>query len=187
MLVGISVPLPDWSPGDWGQILGAVFTAIAALAAWATVASAARDRRRAAWPSLHVELLMDMPNQEVRLTVLNYGGPAREVRVLGTIGDFGIAGFVPPSTYWRPGEWRVLKVSMPIVKVDEIQLFVEGRDMAKRYVFVTTYGGKSYRWSLKKAEKMSVLDEWKELFPGLPDPLSVPHAPMDLELLERKQ
>jgi hypothetical protein len=54
---------------------------------------------------------------------------------------------------------------------EESAIFVEGRDMAKRHLFVTTYRGATYRWSLWKAKKLSAEKQWKRLFPGTPSPV----------------
>src|SRR4051812_36658917 len=107
----------SWAAGDWGQILSALFTAVAALAAWASVFRVEHDRRLGTIPDLHVEVLLDVDAQEVRLTVVNHGGPAREVKVMGVIGDFGVYGLFPPSSYWQAGERRTVKVSMPPLRV----------------------------------------------------------------------
>lgn len=175
-----------WSAGDWAQVLSAVFTALAAFAAWASVFRVERDRRRRGWPDPHVELLVDLRDQEVRLTVVNHGGPAREVSVFGVLGDYGFAGLVPPGSYWQPGERRVLRISMPPVTDAEVaRVFVEARDMAKKYLFVGTHGGASHRWPLRKAKKLSAAKEWEKLFPGFPGPLDVRYTPMNLEVIER--
>jgi hypothetical protein len=50
----LGLKLPSWSAADWGQVLSALFTAIAAFAAWVTVFRFERDRRRSSWPDLHV-------------------------------------------------------------------------------------------------------------------------------------
>jgi hypothetical protein len=180
--------LPDLSgleAADWAQVAAAFFTAIAAGAAWASVWRAEADRRRARVPDLHVELLVDMEAEEVRLTIANYGGPAREVRVYGVLGDFGFGGYVPPTTYWRAGESRTVKVAMPPVRVEESHVFVEGRDMAKRRLVIGTVGGATYDWPLRKAKKLSAEKEWQKLFPGVPGPLDVKYTPMNISVIAR--
>lgn len=184
-MLPFAIDFSGWGPGDWGQVIGALFTALAAFAALGTVVRVELDRRRQTWPGLQVEVIVDMPKQETRLTVINYGGPAREVRVMGTMGDFGFAGSLAPSTYWQPGERRTFQVAVPPMRLDKVQIFVEGRDMGKRHLFVTTFGGATYRWPLRKAKKLSAELEWRRLFPGTPGPLDVKHSPMNMELIER--
>jgi hypothetical protein len=177
----------SWTPGDWGQVLSALFTAVAALAAWATVVRAGRDRRRSSWPDLHVEVIVDIPGNEVRLTIVNYGGPAREVRVWGVVGDFGFGGNTEPSTFWQPGERRTFHLHVPPEAMpEESAIFVEGRDMAKRHLFITTYGGATYRWPLRKAKKLSAAKEWEQLFPNSPGPHEVKYKMVRVELIERE-
>jgi hypothetical protein len=91
---------------DWAQVGSAFFTALTALAAFAAVVRVERDRWRQTLPDLYMEVLTDVPNDQMRVTIVNHGGPAREVRVMGTIGTFGFYGITPPMTYWRPGESR---------------------------------------------------------------------------------
>jgi hypothetical protein len=182
----LGIDFPSWSAAEWAQVTSALFTALAALAAWAAVFRIARDRRRSSWPDLHVELIVDKRRDEVRLTVVNYGGPAREVRVWGIFGDFGFGGYLEPSTYWQPGERRTFHLQVPPMRLEEVPIFVEGRDMAKRYLFVGTYGGATYRWPLRKATKLSAEAEWKKLFPDTPSPAEARHTPMDIELIERE-
>ncbi len=131
-------------------------------------------------PELHIEVLAHMPNQEMRLKVINYGGAAREVRVMGVIGSFGFFGLIPPSSYWRSGESRTVVLPMPVVTDDDVKAFVEGRDMGKRWLLVGTVGGASYRWPLRKAKKLSAERTWHRLFPNTPTPLDVAHSPVDL-------
>jgi hypothetical protein len=69
---------------------------------------------------------------------------------------------------------------------EKSNILVEGRDMAKRYVFVTTYGGATYRWPLRTAKKLSAEKEWARRFPDSPSPLDVQHGPMRVELIERE-
>lgn len=170
---------------DWAQIASATFTALTAFAALATVLRVERDRWRQTMPALHIEAVADVPNQQMRLTVINHGGPAREVRVLGTIGDFGFAGSTPPSTYWKSGEVRTYSISMALTTDQEVLAFVEARDLAKKRLLIRTAGGYEQNLSLRKARKLSAEREWHLLFPGKPLPLDVPYAPMKLELLDR--
>lgn len=133
-----------------------------------------------------MEVVTDVPNHQMRMTVVNQGGPAREVRVMATIGDFGFFGLLPPTTYWRSGESRVFELSMPLVADQDVKGFVEGRDLAKRQLILGTPGGASYRWPLRKAKRLSAGKEWGRLYPGEPTPLDVPHGPMAIKLLERE-
>jgi hypothetical protein len=182
----LGLKLPSWSAADWGQVLSALFTAIAAFAAWVTVFRFERDRRRSSWPDLHVEYIVDIPGEQVRLTVINYGGPAREVRVFGLVADFGFLGYLEPSTYWQPGERRTFRVHMPPSRTEKAEVMVEGRDMKKRYVFVATWGGATYRWRQRPWRKLSAQIIWQRLFPDSPIPLDAKHTPMRVELLERE-
>lgn len=137
-------------------------------------------------PDMHLEVLVDLVAQEVRLVIVNHGGPAREVRVMGVLGDFGWAGIVPPTSYWQPGEERTVVVSMPPITADTNHAFVEARDLGKRHVLVATTGGATYRWPLRKAKTLSAQKAWERLFPGIPGPLDVPHTPMHMDTVERR-
>lgn len=173
------------SAGDWAQVAAAVFTALTALAAFASVYRVERDRWRKGIPEFHIELLADGPNKEMRLTVANLGGPARDARVAGTLGDFGWFTPTPPSGYWRTGEARTYKVSMPVITDREARAIVEARDLRMRQLVIATVGGATYRWPLRQAKKLSLSKEWQQLFPGTPTPLDVPYTPMSVELIER--
>ena len=119
------------------------------------------------------------------MTVANLGGAAREVRVMETLGEYGWFMPTPPTTYWRPGESRTYRLSMPLITNAVSNAFVEGRDLGKKQLVVTTAGGATYRWPLRKAEKLSASKEWERLFPDAPMPLDVPYAPIAVELVER--
>lgn len=167
------------------QIAVAGFTALTAVAAFASVFRVERDRWRRAIPDFHVELIFDGVNNETRLTIANLGGPAREARVMGTYMDFGWFTPTPPTTYWRSGETRTYRVSIPVIPGGEDRTIVEARDLRKKQLVLTTTGGASYRWPLRKAKKLSLKAEWERLFSGHPTPLDVPHTPMKVELIER--
>lgn len=173
------------STSDWALIATAGFTALTALAAFGSVFRVERDRWRRNIPEMHLEILADVPNREMRMTVVNLAAPAREVRVIGTIGDFGWATLTPPTSYWRPGETRTYRIGMPLLTDQEARAFVEARDLGKRRLVIATVGGATYRWPLRKAKKLSAAKEWERLFPGCPSPLDVAHKPMALELIER--
>ena len=181
----LGIDFPDLNTAEWAQVVSAAFTALAALAAWATVFRIGRDRRRSSWPELHVEVVVDVPGKEVRLSVLNLGGAAREVSIWGIVADFGFGGSTEPSTYWQPGERRTFRLHVPPLAGVEARVFVVGRDMAKRYIFVTTFGGATYRWRWR-FRRLSTEKIWKRLFPGTPNPTEVKHAPMRVEVIERE-
>jgi len=103
--------------------LSALFTAVAALAAWAAVSRAERESRRSSWPDAPRRSNVDKLANQTRLTVVNYGGPAR---------------YTEASTFWQP-EFRTFHLhGPPEAMPEESAIFVEGRDMAKRHLFVTT-------------------------------------------------
>ena len=171
---------------DWAQVASAVFTAVAALAALVTVLRAEHDRRDRALPSFGVEVIQDVPKGEVRLYVVNYGGPAREVRVAGVLDTFGFTGPLGPTTYWRPGESRTALLSMPLVgSAPDAFVLVEARDVRKRYLLVATVGGATYRWPLRKARKLSLASVFHDLFPESPGPLDASHPNVHMETIER--
>jgi hypothetical protein len=91
----------------------------------------------------------------------------------------------PPTTYWRPGESRTYRISMPLIMDVETYAFVEARDLGKRQLVVSTAGGATYRWRLRRAKRLSAQKEWERLFPGRPGPFQVQYTPMAIELIER--
>src|ERR1700721_2349823 len=113
--------------GEVAEMASAAFTAMAGGGAFASVARVERDRRNATIPELHIDVLGDAVNNEMRLTIANLGAPAREVRTAGTIGDFGWFTPTPPTAYWRSGESRTYKLGMPLIHDTEAQAFVEAR------------------------------------------------------------
>lgn len=178
-------PAAAIATGEWAQIAAAGFTALTAAAAFASVARVERDRWKRNIPEMHIEIVADAVNNEMRMTVVNLGGPAREVRVIGTIGQFGWMHNTPPTTYWRPGESRTYRIAIPLITDVEAQAFVEARDLSKKQLVVATVGGASYRWPLREAEKFNAAKEWEQLFPGSPLPLALPYPQMAIELVER--
>ena len=172
------------SAGDWAEIAGALFTALAAFAALATVVRAGRDRRDRQLPDLHIEVVQDLAAQQVRTYVVNYGGPAREVSIAGVLGEYGFAGQLGPTSYWRPGESRTVVLGMPVNTTAKLAyVMVEGRDVRKRYLFVATVGGATYRWPLRKAKKLSTELVFHRLFPEVGSPLDA--TLVRYEVLER--
>ena len=170
--------------GDWAQLGAAVFTALTALAAFASVARVERDRWTRAIPDFELEIIGDVVNDEMRMTVANLGGPAREVRVFGTLGGYGWLTPTPPTAYWRAGESRTYRLAMPVVR-GEVNAGVEARDRRKKQLVLVTAGGAAYRWPLRKAKKLSLGAEWERLFPGQPTPADVPKTSVVVELLEQ--
>jgi hypothetical protein len=134
-----------------------------------------------------LEIIGDAVNNEVRMTVVNLGGPAREVRLMGTHGDYGWFTPTPPTTYWHPGEIRTYRLGMPLVRDVDSLAFVEARDLGKKQLVIATVGGATYRWPLRKAKKLSLAKEWERLFPGAPTPLDVPFKQVAVELLEQRR
>jgi len=172
------------SLGDWAQIASATFTALAAIAALATVVRVERDRRDRQLPDLQVEVVQDLANMQVRAYVVNYGGPAREVTIAGVVGEHGFAGSLGPTTYWRPGESRTVLLGMAVnTEAHVAHVMVEGRDVRKRYLFVATVGGATYRWPLRKAKKLSTEGVFRRLFPEVGSPLNA--EPVRYEVAER--
>ena len=74
---------------------------------------------------------------------------------------------------------------MPLLTDAVVYAFVEGRDLGKRQVVLSTVGGATYRWPMRRAKKLSAEKEWQRLFAGEAGPLDVPHGPMAIELIER--
>jgi hypothetical protein len=95
----LGIDLRSWSAAEWAQVISAVSAALAALVALATVALLVRERRRSSWPDLHVEVIVDKPGDEVRLTVVNYGAPAPRGPPLGGSRRLRFRGFTEPSTF----------------------------------------------------------------------------------------
>lgn len=170
---------------DWAQLGTAFFTALAALAALGTVIRTEADRRDRQLPDFHIEALHDLRNQEARVTIVNYGGPARDVKVAGVEGEFGYFGLVGPTSYWRPGESRTIKLGMPPGQADEAKTIVICRDVRLRYLFARTVGGAGRRWPLRKAKEMADEDVFRHFFPRSPGPLDVPRTPVDMEIVDR--
>ena len=158
---------------EWAQVAGAVFTALAASAALLTVVRAEHDRRDRALPDLQVEVVQDLGAMQVRAYVVNYGGPAREVKIAGVLGSVGFFGLIGPTSYWKPGESRAILIGTPPdTRAEEVHAFVEARDIRKRYLLVSTAGGATYRWPLRKAKKLSTEDVFAKLFPSIGSPLA---------------
>jgi hypothetical protein len=128
----------------------------------------------------------DRPNNEVRATIVNYGGPAREVQLWGLEGPYGYGGLIGPTTYWRPGESRTLRLGMPVgPHAEEQSVVVIGRDVRRRYAFARTNGGAGERWSIRHDEPISDHGIWKHLFGTTPPPIKAPLSPIQMDPVER--
>jgi hypothetical protein len=173
------------SDGELAEIGSAGFTALTALAAFASVARVERDRWKSQIPDLHIEVLADIPNDEMRVTIFNLGGAAWDVQTLGVIGPYGWVYLTPPTSFWRAGESRTYTLSMPTLGDQDVYTFVEGRDVRKKHVVITTHGGAVYRWPLRKVRRLSAAKMWQRLFPGIPAPYEATHPQPALELVER--
>ncbi len=174
---------------EWAQVGAAFFTALAAGVALFTVIRAERDRRSRQLPEFQIESIRDIPNDEARLTIINYGGPAREVWVAGVEGAYGYAGLVPPTAQWRPGESRTIRLSMPTLPetgAEESKTVVIARDLRMRYTLATTTGGNKKRWRIWKWTKISAASTYEHFFPGEPGPMDVPRSPVHMEVIDRK-
>jgi hypothetical protein len=180
-----ALDLGSWTPGDWDQILNALFTAVAALAACASVLRIERDRQLRTIPDLHVEVLLDMPAELWRLAVVNHGGLAREVTVMGVIRAVRHLRRAAAEHLLAGGRTAHGSDLVAPLPVEKTHVFVEGWDMAKRRLVVGTVGGATYQWKLRKAKKLSDALTWKKLFPDTPPPHDARHWPMNLELVKR--
>jgi len=63
-------------------------------------------------------------------------------------------------------------------------VFVEGRYVRKRHLFVATVGGATTRWPLRKAKKLSSEDVFRRLFPDEGTPLDASRL-VPYEVMER--
>jgi hypothetical protein len=172
---------------EFAQVASTAFAAIATLVALLTVIRAERDRWDRRLPDFQVEPLRDMVADEARLTIVNYGGPAREVQIAGVEGEFGYFGVVPPTGQWRSGESRTIILSMPARPASDVEAttVIIARDLRLRYTIATTAGGNRERWKIGKRTKMSAERVFAHFFPEAPGPLDVPKSPVHMELADR--
>jgi hypothetical protein len=172
---------------EFAQLASTAFAALAAFAALLTVIRAERDRWDRRLPDFQVEPLRDMVADEARLTIVNYGGPAREVQIAGVEGEFGYFGVVPPTGQWRSGESRTITLSMPAWSTSDLEAntIIIARDLRLRYIVATTAGGNRERWKIRKRTKMSAERVFAHFFPGTPGPVDVPKSPVHMALADR--
>src|SRR4051794_3582198 len=91
------------SAGDWAQVAGALFTAVAALAALATVRQGHRMMRAAVEPDVHIQVLQNVGDDRTEMVIANTGGGTTKgtaylmvaggKRAIGWLGD----GFLAPG------------------------------------------------------------------------------------------
>ena len=172
---------------EWAQVAGALFTAVAALTALLTVIRAERERWDRRVPEFQLEPLRDVDSDEARLTIINYGGQARDVHVAGVEGEFGYYGVIPPTGQWRSGESRTILLAMPAAPIGDLEAktVVVSRDLRLRYTLATTAGGNTKRWRIRKRTELSAADVFAHFFPNSPGPLDVPKTPVRMELSDR--
>ena len=132
---------------DWFQLGAAVFTAVAAIAAWAAVAQVARDRRAAQKPELHIEVTYRVPSGDMFLNVFNEGGPAKMVRFIVIEGDAVCLGNLPPTAFLRRGEHPRDRPDLK-AQSEAAMAMIVGADLATRFVYARTPNGQERRWRI---------------------------------------
>lgn len=132
---------------DRFQLGAAVFTAVAAFAAWAAVAQVARERRAAQKPELHIEPTYQVPSGDMFLNVFNEGGPAKMVRFIVIEGDSVCLGNLPPTAFLRRGEHRRIKLHLK-AQGEVAKAMIVGADLATRFLYARVSNGRERRWRI---------------------------------------
>ena len=159
---------------DWFQLGAAVFTAVAAFAAWAAVAQVARERRAAQKPELHIEPTYQIPSGDMFLNVFNEGGPAKMVRFIIIEGDSVCLGNLPPTAFLRRGEHRRIRLDLT-VQTEAAMAMIVGADLATRFLYARVPNGQERRcriwgrfpWSRQPDIKMDSM--LRTFFPNAPN------------------
>ncbi len=170
---------------DYFQLGAAIFTAVAAAAAWAAVAQVSRERRAAQRPLLHIEVVTRVPSGETFINVFNEGGPAKMVRFI--IIDSGklCLGNVPPTSYLRRGEHRQIKLHLK-AQEDSAMAMIAGADLATRFIYARVPNGTERRWRLWRrfpwgAQPDITMDAMlRAFYPNAPDVLELPTVGYEL-------
>lgn len=167
---------------DYFQLGAAVFTALAAFAAWATVAQAARDRRNSQRPVLHMELVTRLPSGDTFVNVFNEGGTAKLVRFIVLGEGVMCLGNVPPTAVLRRGEHRQIKLGLKSMDDEPIAMVV-GIDLNNRFVYARISNGTEHRWRVHrrfpwgKQPTRNMDDMLRSFFPDAGDVLALTTTP----------
>jgi hypothetical protein len=178
MLLGTA----DWlglTAADWAQVGSALFAAVAAGASWATVAQARRERKRRETPDIHMRVIQRLPSNEVDIHVVNYGGPAKDVRFCVVESGQVAYGTLPPNGHIDPGEHRTLTTAL--VAADEKAPaigYVAGFNLLGDRMFVSSLNGDERRWRFRRRflpdRKTSDHDVLKAFYPDIGDITALP-------------
>jgi hypothetical protein len=108
--------------------------------------------------------------------------------------NFGYYSLVGPTGYWRPGESRTIRVSMPVRKSRDVggdaHLVAICRDVRMRFLFAVTSGGASKRWRVatkrgRTPRARSDKHVWRYFFGSAVTPIDAKYAPMAIETVDR--
>lgn len=160
----------DWNLGEWTTVISTVAAAIAALAAWATVYTERRWRRRAAEPLLTISVSQVIDPlggpASIRVAVENTGGGvAREAYVWVREGDTIATSGLPPTGSIGPGRRVIMKTGLSPVGRDAEAVVVCYFD---KYVLAWDAAAREYRasrkrWKTKRESRAHTLDHF---YPG---------------------
>ena len=174
MLPGAADTWLSLTAADWAQVGSALFAAVAAGASWATVAQARRERKRRETPDIHMRVIQRMPSNEVDIHVVNYGGPAKDVRFCVIESGQMAYGTLPPNGHLDPNEHRTLTTGL--VAADEKAPaigYIAGFNLAGDRMFVSSLNGAERRWRFRRRllpdRKTTDEDVLKEFYPKIGD------------------
>lgn len=159
---------------DWFQLGAAVFTAVAAFAAWGAVAQVARERRAAQKPELHIEPTYQVPSGDMFLNVFNEGGPAKMVRFIVIEGDSVCLGNLPPTAFLRRGEHRRIRLDLK-AQSEAAMAMIAGADLATRFLYTRVPNGQERRWRIwrrfpwSRQPDIQMDSMLRTFFPGAPN------------------
>lgn len=158
--------LPEWTTPEWAQVLSAVFAALAALAAWASVRQGQRIWRSSLLPELHAQGLFVRDNPfgpRMAYVVHNAGGGlAKGALFLFAEGNAYVAGAVGDG-FIRPDESCRIETDMQRAK--------DGQVSAVGVVSCRDTNEISWAWDTRGNRRQ--LQRWKARWRPPKEPLSM--------------
>lgn len=144
------------SSADIATLITADFSALAALASWASVWQTRRERIAAQTPDLRIDVNSDQ--HQVMVDLHNDGGTAKRVRFCVVVGDRIAFGTVRPVSTLVRGEVRGISTAIINQKVVAAHAFVSGWNTSGTDLHVVSADDQTMRFRRRSIEKLKMTD-----------------------------
>ena len=152
--------------GDIAQVASTMFAAGAAGAAWASVRQGQRVWRASIEPDLHLQILMDMQNDETHIVITNTGGGTAKGSAVTIVAGTKKAAAWVGDGFIAPGDKVLVSVRMPVVEHAEAVALYRTRDESS---WVRAADGRTERLRKGHPGEITNADEgFRRMYPDTP-------------------